>query len=440
MKPLQVFLSALFFLPLVAAAKNPKARLDEALKTAAETKKDLMVVFSGASWNKTSKDFEEKVLKSPDFQKGSGEKFLQLLIDIPPSRQEAHQDLLDFEKTYRFQSIPTVILMDSLGRPYAYTGSSKNDPGEFLKHLTELHQIRVGRDQNFQSALKAEGKKRAELLVAALKTLPQQIIAEFYQKELEMIAEADPKGETAYVAEIRKAQALEKEKARFNKLFGERKYDEIIKVAQTEAAKLQGEDAQRLKLYAVQALYAQKKYDAALQEVVALKKIAPDSELGKRADQFTSQITAAKKRQERMAEAAKKPKKPVVSKPVAIVADIEQLRQDARKVEEELAAAKTREQEQQQKQNELTQKISAMEKDLKALQEKKKSSAEALKKATAEREKLARKSQAMKDVVANHEAMEKRKREVAELEKKAAELQKQAEELRQKAEEVKKGK
>ena len=46
----------------------------------------------------------------------------------------------------------------------------------------------------------------------------------------------------------------------------------------------------------------------------------------------------------------------------------------------------------------------------------------------------------MKDVVENHEAMEKRKRDIAELEKKASGLKKQAEGLRKKSEAIKEGK
>jgi prefoldin subunit 5 len=53
---------------------------------------------------------------------------------------------------------------------------------------------------------------------------------------------------------------------------------------------------------------------------------------------------------------------------------------------------------------------------------------------------MARKTQALKDVVENHEAMERRKREIGELEKRAADLQKQAADLRKEADKIKKGK
>jgi len=61
----------------------------------------------------------------------------------------------------------------------------------------------------------------------------------------------------------------------------------------------------------------------------------------------------------------------------------------------------------------------------------------ALDKVAAEREKLARRAKAMREVVENHEAMARRKLDISDLEKKAAELQKQADELRKKAKAIK---
>jgi len=81
-----------------------------------------------------------------------------------------------------------------------------------------------------------------------------------------------------------------------------------------------------------------------------------------------------------------------------------------------------------------------MEAELDKLRNAQKRSAEALKKASVERDKLARRSKAMKEVIENHLAMAQRKRDIEDLEKKAADLQKQAEELRKKAQSIKKGK
>lgn len=441
MKTIALLTSALLLMPLASGADTPKVQLDKACQQAASAKKDVLLIFSGSQWHQNSQDFEAKVLKAEKFVETVGKDFVQALIAIPPSRDEAHPELLEFEKTYQFRSIPTIVLTDAKGRPYAYTVPANDEElGKFIARLSDLHKIRVERDQNLEAAQKASGKEKAELIVKALKSLPQESIATFYEAELVMIEKADPKNETEYAGEIRKAQAIAKEQARYNELYAARKYDEIIKTSQAEAAKLKGEDAQRVKLYEVKALYAQRMYDEALKEVDVLKKMAPDSELGKRSAQFASQIQGAIEREKRMKEAAEKRKQPVVSKPVAIVTDIKQLQADAKKAEEDLAKATEKEKALAKEKEELAAKVKAAQAELVALQQNEKASTEKLKQASEEREKLARKAQAMKEVVENHLAMEKRKREVSELEKKAAELQKQADDLRKKASEIRKGK
>ena len=442
MKPLILFASALLAIPSLLQAKAPKELLKEAQEKATKSKKDVLMVFSGSGWHPQSKSFEEKIVKTDEFKKGIGKDFEQVLFEVPRTREEAHKDLLEFEQDYKFQNIPSIILTDARGRPYAYSSESHEDVAGYLKHLKELHQVRVDRDKAFAAASQEKGLKRAEGYVRALKALPQQVIRDYYAPELTLIAGADKEGKTGYVAEIKKAEALKQEQARYNTMFRGKKYDEIIKASQKEGKNLKGEDAQRLKMYEVQALYSLKKYDEAVRAITAMKKLAPESDLGKRSDQFATQIKGAKARAEKMKEMAKnpKPRKPTVSKPVAIVTDINELKKDAKKAEADLVKSIATEKDLQKAKAEADQKVASAEAGLKKLRDAAKKASEALKTASTEREKLARRAQAMKDVVENHEAMEKRKRDISELEKRAADLQKQADDLRKQADKIKKGK
>ncbi|MEN8774458.1 MAG: thioredoxin family protein [Akkermansiaceae bacterium] len=442
MKSLTLFASALIAIPSLLQAKAPKELLREAQANAAKSKKDVLMIFSGSEWHPQSKTFEEKILKTEPFKKGVDKNFVHILFNVPRTREEAHKHLLEFEQDYHFQNIPSAILTDFRGRPYAYSSETRDNVDEYLKHLGELHKVRVERDKAFAAAAKEKGLKRAELYVKALKALPQQIIRDYYAPELTLIADADKDGKTGYVAEIKKADALEQEQARYNLNFRNKKYDEIIKASQKDGKGLKGEDAQRIKMYEVQALYSLKKYDEAVAAIAAMKTFAPESDLGKKADQFTTQIKGAKTRAEKMAEAKKnpKPRKPIVSKPVAIVTDINELKKDAKKAEADLVKAIAAEKDLQTAKAESDQKIITAEAELKKLRDGAKKALDTLKKAVTEREKLARKAQAMKDVVENHEAMEKRKRDISELEKRASDLQKQADDLRKEADKIKKGK
>ena len=182
------------------------------------------MIFSGSGWHPRSKSFEEKVLKTDPFKKAMGKDFVQVLFAIPRTRDEAHEQILELEQDYHFKTIPSVVLTDFKGRPYAYSSEIREDATEYLKHLGEMHQVRVDRDKAFAAAFEEKDLKRAELYVNALKALPQNFIRDYYAPELTLIAEADKDGKTGYVAEIKKAEALKQEKARYNMMFRDKKY------------------------------------------------------------------------------------------------------------------------------------------------------------------------------------------------------------------------
>lgn len=428
--------SVLALCPVHLSADSPNHQIEEARKKASQEKKDIMMVFSGSSWSERSKKFDAEVFNVEAFKKETRGKYVTVVFDLPASRDEAHEHIIEIQKKYRFRQMPTLILADHQGRPYAYTGAREGSLEDYLKHLQELYSVRVERDRLFEEAGKAKGAKKAELMVQALKSLPQDIVPAFYDPEIQEIEKADPEGKTEYAPGIRKTQALEKEQERYNGYFREKKYDLILKQARQEAAKAKGEDAQRLLLYGIRALADQEKYDEATKMVEEMAKIDPKSTLGQRAERYQSMLKSAKERKNR----PKKPAGPVVSKPVAVVTDIAELRKDAEAIEADLKKSAVKLLETTKKAEASASKVKDLQAQLAKAQEEDKKMAEALKAASAEKEKLTRKSKAMKEVIANHEAMEKRKREVSELEKRAAELQKEADELRKKASDLKKGK
>ena len=69
---------------------------------------------------------------------------------------------------------------------------------------------------------------------------------------------------------------------------------------------------------------------------------------------------------------------------------------------------------------------------MKALKEGNAKSATDLKQSLEAAERLSKKSRMMKEVIENHEAMERRKRDISELEKRAAKLAAESEKLRKK--------
>ncbi|YCM42108.1 hypothetical protein V2O64_12425 [Verrucomicrobiaceae bacterium 227] len=441
MKTITLIASVLVALPMTLSAHCPNHQIEAAQKQATEEKKDLMMVISGSSWSDQSKKFDAEILNLEEFKKGTAGKFVPIVLDLPAKREDAHEHIHELQKRYHFRQMPSLILTDFAGRPYAYTGMRKGSVADYLKHLDELQAVRVERDRLIGEASKAKGVEKAGLLVKALKSLPQEIVPEFYQAELAEIEKSDPKGKAGYAREIRKSEALAKEQERFEGYFKKKDYEQILKESKEGAAKAKGEDAQRLLLYGVRALADQKKFEEAQKAVDEMAKVDPKSGFGMRAERYQAMLKSAKERHENGGRpVAKRPSGPIVSKPVAVVTDIEELRKDAREIDAELAKSKAKVAELEGKVAAGSKKAASLEAELVKAKAEEKEATEGLKKAAEESERLGRKSEAMRDVIANHEAMEKRKREVAELEKRAATLQKQAEDLRKKASDIKKGK
>ncbi|MDB4568477.1 hypothetical protein N9082_01535, partial [Akkermansiaceae bacterium] len=331
------------------------------------------------------------------------------------------------------------------GRPYGFANFRGPGNEAVLKSLKANVETREKRDAAFAKAQKLKGLEKAKSMIEGLELLPQFILRDFYANELVMIADADPKGETGFVAKIEKVEKLDQEQKRYQVLFKGEKFDQVVKLSQKESAALKGEDAQRVAMYGIQALASLKKYDEAKKAIDAMAKLDPETEFGKSAERYNGVVDRIKARNEQQAAAAKAglPKKkargPIVSKPVAVVTDIKKLREESKEIDAEAKKAQEVAEKAAKAQKEFDQQVSKLTKEIEALQKGNKKRSEAAKKAKENADKLAKKSKMMKEVIENHEAMEKRKRDISELEKKAAELQKQAEALRKKSGEIKKG-
>jgi chromosome segregation ATPase len=145
-----------------------------------------------------------------------------------------------------------------------------------------------------------------------------------------------------------------------------------------------------------------------------MSKLDPQSELGKREERYLTMLNNAKERKNR----PPKPTGPIVSKPVAVVTDLEELRKDAQQIAQDFKQSEVELVQVNQKAQTAALKIKNLETQLAKAREEVKSLGEEQKKAVAKREKLARKAKAMQEVIANHEAMEKRKQEASQREEK----------------------
>ncbi|MDB4440233.1 hypothetical protein N9162_00915 [bacterium] len=435
---------ALVLSPL-AIAHCPAHQIADAQTKAATEKKDVLLVFIGGDWDAASENVKAKALNDEAFKKETSKHFVTHVMEFAKDPKDSDKGLLALRERYKVNRLPAIIQTDSLGRPYGFANFRGPGNEAVLKSLKANVETREKRDAAFAKAQKLKGLEKAKSMIEGLELLPQFILRDFYANELVMIADADPKGETGFVAKIEKAEKLDQEQKRYQVLFKGEKFDQVVKLSQNESAALKGEDAQRVAMYGIQALASLKKYDEAKKAIDAMAKLDPETEFGKSAERYNGVVDRIKARNEQQAAAAKAglPKKkargPIVSKPVAVVTDIKKLREESKEIDAEAKKAQEVAEKAAKAQKEFDQQVSKLTKEIEALQKGNKKRSEAAKKAKENADKLAKKSKMMKEVIENHEAMEKRKRDISELEKKAAELQKQAEALRKKSGEIKKG-
>lgn len=415
-------------------------KLVDAQTQAAADKKSVLLVFAGGKWHEPSQKFREEILNDKEMKKKLGEHFIIHVLEYPKKNEGADDTLKSLREKYRVSRFPTVLLTDPLGRPFGYTGYRAGGSENMMKSITEARELLSKRDAAFAVAYKTKGVPRAQALEEGLRLLPQSILREHYATELDAIKKADPKGETKLLGELEKSEALQKEREAYSALYKEKKFDEVIKKSRDAAAQAKGEDAQRLSMYAIQALVSQKKYAEATKAIEAMAELAPETNYGKSAERYKKVVANVKDRDGRASEAKKaQPRKPVVSKPVAVVSDIKALEDDLKKLRDELSTVAEKAKKVTAAESDAAKKIAALEKELKALKGGQDKRAEEAKKARAEQLRLTKKEKLLSEVIENHHAMEKRKREISDLEKKAADLQEKAEEMRKKARNIKSG-
>ena len=455
--------------PAMAAGDGWMTDYEAAKKKAAAEKKDLLIDFTGSDWCHWCKKLKSEVFDQKEFLPGVKDQFVLVELDFPnksklSDKLKKQNDGL--RKKYGVRGYPTIILADAQGRPYAQTGYQKDGAPAYLKHLAELSKKKAARDEAFQKAADGKGKEKSKALEAALKALPAGSLISFYGKEFKQL---DQKSE--FVVGLKKAKRDGELREHFSSLYKDKKFDQILKDVKAKSKGLKGEELQQMIMYGVQAHIEKDDFAGAQKAFDEARKAAPDTQLGKRIPSFKKQVEAMEQRKKEMAKNPKgkrtpNPKRtpktrpakkagPVVSRPVAAVADISKLKEELVKLTKEHTAMVQAQQEQMKKleaqRKAAVEKKAAMLKQIKDAQaaleaaqgaaakhdaELKKSAAAAAKAIADGQRKLKASETRLKtlgEVVAHHEEMERRKRDIAELEKKAAELQKQAEEMKKKA-------
>ena len=280
-----------------------------AKQKAAVENKTLLVDFTGSDWCGWCIKLVDEVFKHDAFKKGVADKFVLVELDYPQDKsklsEETQKQNEELKGKYSIRGYPTILLLDSDGRPFAQTGYQAGGPEKYLAHLDGLLIVKTKRDQAFAAAEKLEGTAKAKALVAALKILPEGQLSH-YGDVTEQIAKLDPEDESGFVAAQKRKEAEASLQNEFMTAMRSGKNDEAMALIDKFIVDYQitGEEKQSTLGMKMNPLLASQQFNKAaklLDEIVA---IAPESRTGKFANDFKPKL---QKMKEDAAKAKKNP-------------------------------------------------------------------------------------------------------------------------------------
>ncbi|WP_372775193.1 thioredoxin family protein [Mangrovibacterium sp.] len=146
MKKMKLILTLLFFagqLSLVYS-QNWELDFDNALKTAQDSNKIIVLVFSGSDWCAPCMKLEKEIWESETFKNYAEDHFVMVRADFPrgkanklPKEQEEKNAKLA-EKYNQNGYFPSVVIIDQNEKVLGNTGYKKLSPEEYIEHINNL--------------------------------------------------------------------------------------------------------------------------------------------------------------------------------------------------------------------------------------------------------------------------------------------------------------
>ena len=166
----------------------------KAAELATSQQKDLLLLYTGSDWCPPCKKLESEVFADEDFFAEANEHFVFVKFDFlrnSPISEETQRLNSAWADKYGVEGYPTVILVDSELKPYAFAGYEAGGAENYLGMLEENRQKRITRDKNLAEAEKAEGAERAQFLDRALSAMPTKISQLYYEDIVKEIVKLD---------------------------------------------------------------------------------------------------------------------------------------------------------------------------------------------------------------------------------------------------------
>jgi thioredoxin-related protein len=266
----------------------------KARQQAAAEGKSILMEFTGSDWCPPCKALKAQVLDSEVFQKEAPEHFVLLKLDNP--RDKSHQSPEEIEQyqklsaEFKITGVPTIILADHEGKPFAKMVGYGGDPAEaYVQKLTDQKQVREKRDAAFAEAEQAQGLEKARALDKAISVIDSELAVAQYGEVVEEIIQLDADNEAKLkekydgirrLGQIREALDDVRRSAAADPQGAITKIDELLTTLQPT-----GEAMQEV-LFMKGSLQFRQDRQAAKATLEAAAKVAPDTRLGQQIQQI----------------------------------------------------------------------------------------------------------------------------------------------------------
>lgn len=281
----------------------------EAKRLATETKRDLLIDFTGSDWCRYCIALKSEVFDQAIFKEEAVRSFVPVEIDFPMDDTKLSQALANqnaqLQREFAVEGYPTVFLADAAGKPYARTGYEEGGPEAYLKRLAGFREIRMKRDTAFQRATGLEGVQKAAALKEGLDEMSESIVLGFYQDRLKEIRELDQQDTLGLEAKFGFRAAFDEFRGQLEKRKSEglevmeRMTNEFI----AKRAQATGAQKQQVLLCLLNYLTPPKDDAIAAKIMEQMRDLDPNSESGRLAAENLERL-----KQRMNAEAAKTPK------------------------------------------------------------------------------------------------------------------------------------
>ena len=151
--------------------------LDVAKAQARAAEKDLMIVFTGQGWCGNCVILDREVFQTSDFVSATSNDFIFVELDFTfgdsPEEKKRESYLRALQQKYLTPTVPTVVLADAEGVPFAIQANyaTGTGPKKYLEAIRSALTAKALRDRSFEAARDLSGKARALELDKAISSV-----------------------------------------------------------------------------------------------------------------------------------------------------------------------------------------------------------------------------------------------------------------------------